>query len=115
MLSAEWRVLRLVVIVAFAATPAVVSGQDAPAVASAQSTPAVVPAQDTTTQQSGIKAFVSDVFHDYWNFISDIDNARLAAAGIVVSGTAHFYDKDIAEDVGSNPGNGLSPGATYGN
>jgi membrane-associated phospholipid phosphatase len=115
MLSAEWRVLRLVLIVAFAATPAVVSAQDTPTVASAQSTPAVVPAQDTTMQPSGTKAFVSDVFHDYWNFISDIDNARLAAAGIVVSGTAHFADKHLAEDVGSNPGSGLSPGATYGN
>ena len=116
MLRVEWRLLPVVLIVACAATPAVVSAQDTPAVAPAQGTPPSVSAQDAgAAQPSGTKAFVSDVFHDYWNFVSDIDNARLAAAGIVVTGTSHFFDKRLTEDVGSNPGSGLSPGATYGN
>ena len=116
MLRVEWRLLPVVLVVACAAAPAVVSAQDAPAVASAQGTAPAVSAPDANTPQpSGTKAFVSDVFHDYWNFVSDIDNARLAAAGIVVTGTSHFFDKRLTEDVGSNPGSGLSPGATYGN
>jgi membrane-associated phospholipid phosphatase len=75
-------------------------------------------AQDAGAKPSGFKGFVVDVGHDYWNFVSDLDNARLLAAGSVVTGTAHFGDKRLAEDtavVSTFTANTLKPGATYGN
>lgn len=75
-------------------------------------------AQDAGAKPSGFKGFMVDVGHDYWNFVSDVDNLRLAAAGGVVSGTAHFADKRLAEDtavVSPLTATTLKPGATYGN
>ena len=66
----------------------------------------------------GFKGFVADVGHDYWNFVSMPDNARIAVGGLALTGTVHFGDHPIEEDtahVSATTATTLKPGATYGN
>src|SRR5262252_140837 len=95
-----------------AAAPA--TAQDGPAPA----TPSdfAVTAQATPAKTSGFRAFVGDVFHDYWNFLDSMENARLAAGGVVLAATTHFGDHHFSEEASpeATP-TALKPGATYGN
>jgi membrane-associated phospholipid phosphatase len=88
------------------AIPAAARGQDA-------SAPASAPAASTS---SGFRSFVGDVFHDYWNFVDSMENARLAAAGTALAATVHFQDHKWSEEFSPTvTPTALQPGATYGN
>jgi membrane-associated phospholipid phosphatase len=59
---------------------------------------------------------VSDVFHDYWNLVSDAGNAQIAAGGTVLAATVHFQDHKWSEEASptATP-TAFEPGAVYGN
>jgi len=65
---------------------------------------------------SGFRGFVGDVFHDYWNFVDSMENARLATAGGVLAATTHFGDHHFSEEASPEATPlAMQPGATYGN
>jgi hypothetical protein len=70
------------------------------------------------SQPSEFRGFVSDVAHDYWNFVSSMENARFAAGGVAAAATVHFGDQHFAQEtahVSTFTANTLKPADTYGN
>jgi membrane-associated phospholipid phosphatase len=67
-------------------------------------------------RQSGTRAFVSDVLHDYVNVFGSRENADLAVGGTILAATAHFQDHKWSEEFSptATPA-AFEPGATYGN
>jgi hypothetical protein len=77
---------------------------------------AAAPVTTTTAKPSGFHSFVGDVFHDYWNFVDSMENARIAVGGGILAATVHFNDhKWSAEASPTATPASLQPGATYGN
>ena len=75
-------------------------------------------AQDPATPAAsgGFKGFVGDVFHDYWNMVSDLGNAQIAAGGTALAATTHFRDEKWSQEFSPEvTPTALAPGATYGN
>jgi membrane-associated phospholipid phosphatase len=84
----------------------------AAALAIATGWPGVSAAQEAPP--SAFKIFVSDVGHDYVNFVS-IDNLPLALAGGTATAAILPADHEISEDLAGPTPYGLEPGSTYGN
>jgi hypothetical protein len=70
----------------------------------------------STAQPSGLRGFVGDVFHDYWNFLDSRENAQIAVGGGILAATAHFQDHKWSDELSPTvTPTALQPGATYGN
>jgi membrane-associated phospholipid phosphatase len=79
-----------------------------------QAAPAAAPRTDPAPEPGGFKRFMTDVGHDYRDFLS-LDNAQWAAIGGLVTGALAPLDDQLADDLAAPTPYALKPGQTYGN